>query len=285
MNYQDQWEALSTRIRGLMQAAQFHASLLAVRNSDSYGRGKYLGEQCAQVRDGLVSFQSAFRQTLPPAALAALDAFITEIGKLLVDKSSGQDIREELVQAALLKLNAFEGQLTFLLADDQETIRARADRAFEHLQRSIVVDPEIRAKWQAAYGKDEPACEKLGAVHLLLFGIWAFKANAEGERTDLVYEEPIDDSSKALRSADGLVLTEWKRAVKGDNPARRFQEAKQQAKRYARGALAGIELTAYRYIVVVSEDHVDVPVDLREGDVEFRHINIAVNPKSPSRRR
>ena len=80
-----------------MQAAQFHASLLAVRNSDSYGRGKHLGDQCAQVRDALLSFQRAFRQTLPPPALEALGVFITDLSKLLGDESSLQGIREELV--------------------------------------------------------------------------------------------------------------------------------------------------------------------------------------------
>ena len=42
MNYVDQWKALSSRIRGLMDAAQLHAQYLAVNSGDSFGRGKYL---------------------------------------------------------------------------------------------------------------------------------------------------------------------------------------------------------------------------------------------------
>jgi hypothetical protein len=274
MIYAGQWKLLSGRIRGLMQVAHFHASL-AIRNSDSFGRGKYLGRHCGQIRDALTSFRDGNRQSLPPAALTALNEFIDDISGLLKDTSSTADLKEELVQAALLKLNAFEGQMTFLLADEQEAIRARVDLAFEHLQRSIVVDADMRAKWSEAFGKDEVACERLGAVHLLLHGIWAFKVSAAGERTDLVYQEPIVDFENLLRSANGLVLTEWKRAVKSDEAARRFAEAKGQAQRYAQGALAGIELTGYRYAVVVSEDHIDLPANEREGEVEYRYRNIA----------
>ena len=55
-------------------------------------------------------------------------------------------------------------------------------RAFAHLQRSIVVDAEPRAKWQKAFDNGEAECEKLSAVHRLLHGIWAFKINASDQR-------------------------------------------------------------------------------------------------------
>jgi hypothetical protein len=47
--------------------------------------------------------------------------------------------------------------------------------------------------------------------------------------------------------------------------------------------LAGSELVGYRYAVVVSEKHVHIPEDIREKDVLYRHINIAVNPSTPSK--
>ncbi len=49
MTYRDQWKALSSRIRGLMQAGQLHADYLAIQSSDSFGRGKRLREH-AEVR-------------------------------------------------------------------------------------------------------------------------------------------------------------------------------------------------------------------------------------------
>jgi hypothetical protein len=41
----------------------------------------------------------------------------------------------------------------------------------------------------------------------------------------------------------------------------------------------------YRYAVVVSEDHIDLPADEREGEVEYRYRNIAANPRPPSQGR
>ncbi len=126
------------------------------------------------------------------------------------------------------------------------------------------------------------ACEKLGAVHLLLHGIWAFKVDAAGARTDLVFQEPASLEG-VQRYAAGLVLTEWKKAVVTAEVNQRFQEARSQAKRYSQGSLLGSELTSYRYAVVVSERQVEVPNDLKEGNVIYRHINIAVDPQVPSR--
>jgi hypothetical protein len=65
----------------------------------------------------------------------------------------------------------------------------------------IVVDKNVRAKWQAAWKKSgghETRCEQLGAVHLLSHGIWAFKTSANGA-TDLVYSDPIDRYSTIVR--------------------------------------------------------------------------------------
>lgn len=57
------------------------------------------------------------------------------------------------------------------LADTQERLRNVSDRAIAHLQRSIAVDEALREKWKTAFDHHETACEKLGAVHLLLHSI------------------------------------------------------------------------------------------------------------------
>ena len=62
-----------------------------------------------------------------------------------------------------------------------------------------------------------------------------------------------------------------------------FQRAKEQAALYASGSLAGFELAGCRYLVVVSEDRVNVPEDVETDGVLHRHINIAVDPSTPSR--
>lgn len=126
-------------------------------------------------------------------------------------------------------------------------------------------------------------CEKLGAVHLLLHGIWAFKVDAAGGRTDLVFQEPAGDLIDEQRYVAGFVLTEWKKAASAEDAPKRFEEARKQAQRYAAGVLAGSELRGYRYAVVVSPHQVEVPDPLLKNGVVYQHINIAVNPKTPSR--
>lgn len=80
-------------------------------------------------------------------------------------------------------------------------------------------------------------------------------------------------------------MTEWKTAGPSKNADRAFEEARSRGARYAHGVLAGIELAAYRYAVVVSERHEQVAADVRDGAVIYRHIDIAVDPRTPSRSR
>jgi hypothetical protein len=281
--YLDQWKALSAHILGLVQAGQLHARYLAIRDSDSFGRARSLGDQCSGIFTALEKFRNGFHSALPPIALAALDTFAANTGPLIQATDGSPDLRQERVWASLVKLAAFETEMSFLLSDVQQHIHARSELAFSHLQRLIVVDQEFRAKWKSALRDGEIACEKLGAVHLLLHGIWAFKVSAAGERTDLVFNEPAGDLSAEQRYVDGFVLTEWKTAVSDEVAEKRFAEARSQARRYAQGVLAGNELTAYRYAIVVSSQHITVPKDLAADGVVYRHVNIAVDPLPPSR--
>jgi hypothetical protein len=239
MTYLDQWKALSARIRGLIQAGQLHAQYLTVRSSDAYGRAARLREQAASVLTSPEASRDLFRISLPLAAVAAIDDFSSKSGNLVRSTIDHPDLREESAWAAVVMLATLETEISFILSDVQQSIRARSERAFAHLQRSTVADSDVRKKWQTAFKDGEVACERLGAVHLLLHGIWAFKVNAAGERTDLVFQEPAGEFGPEQHYADGLVLTEWKTLRAADREiAARFAEARYQAHRYGRGALA-----------------------------------------------
>jgi hypothetical protein len=283
MNYSYQWTVIAGRIRGLMRAAELHSRFLAVRSSDSYGRAQGLRDQGERIIAEVSGFRDRFRESLPPAAAGRIDEFVTRAAPLLRRADGSPDSREELVWAGLVTLGAFETELSYLLADVQQKIRSRSELAFAHLQRSIVVDEVFRGKWQDAFAKGETACEALGAVHLLSHDIWAFKVSAKGERTDLVYQEPIVDFAREPSYADGLVLTEWKKVTAPGEAESKFEETRNQAHRYGRGVLAGNELTGYRYGIVVSLEHLQVPDDITRDGVIYRHINIAVKPKPPSK--
>jgi hypothetical protein len=185
----------------------------------------------------------------------------------------------------LVALAALEAEITFILSGCQEQIRTRSERAFLLLTRILAVDDKVRAKWQAALRSGEVACERLGSVHLLSQGIYAFKVNAEGARTDLVFAEPPDESL-LTRVVEGLVLTEWKVAT-AKNALEKFAEAHKQAEIYKQGALAGIELTGYRYLVVVSKNELlraSIPPDsITPEGIVYRHVNIVVEPAVPSK--
>lgn len=281
MIYLDQWNTLSRRIHGLVRAADLHARFLAVSRVDSYKAAIYLHRQSLQVFDSLQYFLNHFREVLPSPVTDSIDGFIADNKVYIKDPKLGEQ-QEELVRATLVKLSAFETQVSFLLSDTQESLHARSELAFSHLQRLLVVDEGLREKWKLAFGKREEECEKQGAVHLLWHGIWAFKAHAEKGATDLVFQEPIRDLRDTPRGSQGLVLTEWKKADQ-ENAQEKFQEACNQAELYSQGMLAGVELRDYRYAVVVSEAEVTVPDDYTKSGVTYRHINLVIDQKTPSK--
>lgn len=154
-----------------------------------------------------------------------------------------------------------------------------------HLQRLLVVDDGLREKWITAFNRRETECEKLGAVHLLWHGIFAFKAAGTAGATDLVFNEPIEDAN-IRRGTEGLVLTEWKL---GDttNSAGRFGEARRQAQLYESTVLAGLELRRYRYAIVVTHNELAreaIPEDTELNGVIYRHVNIALDRRNISAR-
>lgn len=278
------WKALSGRIEGLVKAAQL------CRPDDSFRTLNELGDQASRTIADLEDFKSSFSRTLPQSALDAINNCVRTEGTspaslLRAAMAEGPGFRSERIWSALIRLASFETEMTFILSDTQTPIRARSELAFLHLQRLIVVDAATRKQWQDAFKCGEVACEKLGAVHLLLHGIWAFKVSAEGERTDLVFPEQRVSGEGDERYADGLVLTEWKIASSDDSAQERFAAARAQAQRYAQGVLAGSELARFRYVIVVTPRHVTRPDDISEGPVIYRHINIAVVPETPSQAR
>lgn len=281
MVYTEQWKVLSSRIHGLMQAGQLHAIFLSSSSDDSFGRGNVLLEQCNNVLCEIENFKNQHQRVLPPIALASIERLDETKNRSVDLLNTKSGLRDEGSKAALVALVSFESEMTYILSDVQESIHSRSERAFLHLQRLIAVDEEFRKKWTAAFDKGEVECEKLGAVHLLWHGIWAFKINAAGQRTDLVFQE--QPFNEAQPNVDGLILTEWKKANPEDNVENKFKEARTQAKLYTQGVLAGNELAHYRYAIVVSATQRKLPEDVREGDIIYRHINIAVNPLTPSK--
>jgi hypothetical protein len=165
LQYQNEWKALSNRIRGLTEALHLHAAILAVNSNDSFSVASKLLEHVAKIGRELRAFRDALGDILPEQAQ---EAVITILGQCPPESISGMqvsetpDMRRERAWASVVMLSAFEAEMTFALSGNQEAVLARSERAFSHLQRSIIVDPKVGAEWKAAFKKGEVACEKLG---------------------------------------------------------------------------------------------------------------------------
>ena len=282
MTIRSTWTDLSARLHGLIDASKLAADLFRDKG-DALGVIVRLRDHARAILSDLRSFRGRIAADSPSAA-QAIDRVAEQIGGMLVDESSTQDTRQIHIRSAIVILAALDGEISYLLRDSQDAIRSRAERAFEHLQRLILVDDDVRTKWRAAYATSEVKCEQLGAVHLLHHAIWAFKVNAEKGRTDLVYQDRLTNTTLIERASEGLVLTEWKRYVAGvASLLTLVNEARDQAENYSAGILAGIELTNTRYIIVVSERRLEMPGDLAVGARVYRHINIQVDPQTPSK--
>jgi hypothetical protein len=274
MSYLEQWRAISARIDGTGRAADFYSRL---PGQESYKSYREIGIACKNTLALIKQLVCDYDSTLPAAAKSRITEFMMEKHVGVFD--GAEDWTKG--RSAVVMLLSLKVELDYLLSDQQEHIRSRAERAFLHLQRVLAVDATVREQWKAALnGQGETACEQLGAVHLLQHGIFAFKVNSTGARTDLVFADMRDDFGS--RGLDGLVLTEWK--VGNDASAdTKFAEAREQMKLYRRSALAGPELTAVRYAIVVSPTDLAIaPRDHEEHGLLYRQINISIDPKTPS---
>lgn len=280
MNWRTEWDAIGARIDGLLAAGHFLIQALQVNSDDPYAMAQHLSYQAIDVVDGLGAFRLRAEGLAPAAALRAIDEFMNAHKKRISDK---QIAGLGGLKARLTPLAWVRAEVDYHLRDFEALGRRLSERAFLHLQQSIVADEGIRDRWQKAFEQGETTCERLGGTHLLLHGILAFKITGVGARTDLVFGEPVEGSAGVERAADALVLTEWKVVQRPAEQTRIAESARKQADLYSSGLLAGLELRGYRYVVLVSQRRLPPLVDADIRAVTYRHINIAVDPEVPSK--
>lgn len=251
--------------------------LFQCSNTTDYGAADYLNQQVLSIFDDLRKFRADFASLLTPDAIAIFDAFFPNQGAKINQERSLKEAR-----AGLVFLVALESQITALLSDTREVIRTRTERAFLQLKWQLVVDADVRAKWQSAYGDGEPKCEQLGAAHLIGQGICAIKVRGGHSETDLVVREPIEQLANSP-AIDGFVPTEWKRVTDQD-VATQLQAARDQLLLYQEGALSSMTLLDTRYVIAVSLTPLKNPItDVVENGVTFRQVNLVINSPNPSK--
>lgn len=285
MTWLEQWRNLAVRIDGLIRAGEFLASAINasatpdISPNDNFDCVK---DSILPERDAIIAeikhLGDTYASELPPQASAALQKYVTWDR---IDSTTAGVIGIQ----SLAPLASFRSQFEYLIRDAESEGRSLTELAFVHLRRQLEADEDIQKKWKDAFKKHEPACEKLGAVHLLSHGIWAFKVVASGAATDLVYPDPVEKYAGVIKkTARALVLTEWKRVKRSDEIATKAQEARVQAESYSGGVLGDVELKRTRYIVLVCDKDYQTPSDVSVGAVTYRHICLSMSPITPSER-
>ena len=287
-----EWRAISARIAGLLDAGRFllgtglpdAVPLSAQYQSEVPGAAHIkrasgiLGKNAYDLGEVLQLFFDSQGSHLADTARACLKVFVEETRRWF-----SPEPRLSELAAVIVAYASFRAEFEYLIANSETVAKSLVVRGFTHLQSSIVADGVVRTAWQQAFGQRETKCERLGAAHLLLHGIWSFKADAStGGRTDLALGERTDPWDEAERAATGLVLTEWKLVRRPGELYEKAQDSKRQAKLYIAEPLAGFEVASTRYLVLVSEGRLKMPDPVVEADVRYEYWNIAVDPKIPS---
>lgn len=207
----------------------------------------------------------------------------------------GSDTTRDNIATIIFLLNNLASQISLVYFDKNILIKRQVELAFAHLQRILVANDKEKELWSSK--KTEIDYEKLGAIHLLNHKIWAFKIDGKGERTDLVLGDTLAQDDMLYKSADGLVLTEWKllkeKKVTEKDVKNKINEAKEQAYRYRIGSLLATELADYCYLVIVSKKSLESIIkklyplnedyNFIENDVKYRIINLAYDRDPPSK--
>jgi len=278
MTWLEQWRALAARIDGLIRAGEFLTSAFKVNSADVFSvvRKSFFPELTA-IAIEIEQLGKVYEKDLPQKALEALKKYIAQ------DWQGAAENKGVVALQVFAPLAAFRSEFEYLIRDSEVEGRSLVELAFEHLRRQLVVDKEVQKRWQRAFEENETACERLGAVHLLSHGIWAFKVVAPGGATDLVFGDPLEPRSQLVRrTARALVLTEWKLVKNPGEVVTKAQAGRNQAAIYSGGILGDTELKRTRYVVLVCEADLVPLDDVTSGVVTYRHVVLPISPSFPS---
>lgn len=279
MTWLSEWRALAARIEGLGVAGSDLMRSFGVRNTDPFSVvNVVIRPSMAAVLNDLGAFRDRHRDLLPAAAIPLLDSVVGRFSSAM--SGPGQSGVEQATLQLVFALRAVRAELDYLFSDNEIAARRIVERAFLHLQRSLTADDDVRRRWAAACG--EVDCEKIGALHLLAHGVWAFKAHTAGARTDLILGRPISEREPRAADVEAFVLTEWKIATGPSDAIAKVDAAHTQLALYRQGALGGFELSTRRYVVIVANQTLDLPPDHNGSGALCRHVLLDRSGATPS---
>ena len=286
MSWDLEWKSIENQIHEFDRLCTSYIKTMGVKSTDVYGVvKKIVFPVCTVLLERIKLYKDRYHLILSEQAINSIESVLTDFQGHLVNNSTAKEPAAALFYKETLNRFAFD--FNYYTNELDGSVIRTSERAFIHLQRTLTVNSTERIRWKDAFNHHETAVEALGAVHLLSHGIWAFKIDSGGQRTDLVLKEVFTDKilGEVRIASEGLVLTEWKLVKDLKEASKKSKEAYNQAKIYSAESLAELELRKYRYIVLVSLKQLDdLPDDYVEDGIKYRHVNIAIEPVSPSTR-
>jgi hypothetical protein len=132
--WKQEWDALSIRVAGIVEAATFlYRTGLVGQNDEAYSTNIII-ENCQQTATAILSL-SRYRDNLPIRIVEALNRFSEWWERTNIDSfvSAGG---YPVLQAFVVMLASVRSELDHLFADHDEIIRSHVTRAFKHMERS-----------------------------------------------------------------------------------------------------------------------------------------------------
>ena len=283
MLWLESWNAWSDRLDDAVKMSQILNGLPHGGRERVSADENFVVPELQELNRELEAFGRRFASQLAPVVVQMISDFMGSYGAKIA--AGGYPAMEGKGALFAVMLSGIKARINFAVSDREARIRRSVERSFAHLQSSIVVDVGVRERWCRAFVDErEEACEGLGAVQMLLHGIWAFKAHSEGRggRTDLILGTDVNED-EAVRAADAMVLTEWKKVKRDSEAHDKAMQGFRQAQIYTSETLAGFELSSCRYIVLVSERRLaQLPEVPSPPGCKYEVRNIAVSPQTPS---
>ena len=120
MNWYQEWQALSARIRGLLDAGSFFYSALMNFSSDDMGvRTKILLANAERIFERLNVYTKEYQSAFPKEAYESLKRFLEQPEITNFNFRATGDAARGHVQFALTSLAAFRSEFSYIITDTQ----------------------------------------------------------------------------------------------------------------------------------------------------------------------
>ena len=147
MSWRDDWNRLSTLVGALLEGS---GRFLPVNSNEYTALLRDVVLRSRKIFTQLEAFQRIHGKTIPKGAAQTLEEFMMLHGVAFREALPAMSSSVEAMTSLSL-LASLRAELDDLLKDRETIARSLVNRAFAHLQRSIVSDASIRKTWRGSF--------------------------------------------------------------------------------------------------------------------------------------